>query len=471
VIPKQSSQQLDDTKVTPQPSTSSNSPSPPSCSLDKAIKAKNQVTKKEKKGKEKKEKKKKEPKVKRGKQASSSENPHTAPYKPKYPRVIFKGNHYHRYCPCIPRILRDWSPHLHNPVSSTSEDHVESTPSTSESEAFGQKRKCKFPCKLCEGDHAIHCCPFLGEAKRLLDDSPALPLWLPPGYKKLLPSPSLVEKLTDTPLWLVEAPAIEDKPAESIPDESQKVEVAVDPILPSEGPSLDDTITEENENNTVQIPFINRDSDEHGGSLPVPLPQDGSSSESYPTLYLVPPPSNLVDSLDWNLLGRPHVPANVPFRIITQAYKMIMVDTVIDEGASMSILSLISLEELGSPSLLPEMRNLTGFHKGTSQLLGILLSVPITLRRKIVYVNVMVVRGPLDYNLLLGRDYIYSMGAIVSSLFRVMCFLHEDQVVKLVDQLSFPDSHIDNSQMPSLNGLFMQGMSHQSPVRPPGERE
>jgi len=109
-------------------------------------------------------------------------------------------------------------------VSSTSEDHFESTPSTIESEAFGQKRKCKFPCKLCEGDHVIHCCPFLDEAKRVLDNHPASPLRLPPGYKKLLLSPSLIENLTNTPFWSVEASFIEYKPPESIPDESQKVE-------------------------------------------------------------------------------------------------------------------------------------------------------------------------------------------------------------------------------------------------------
>ena len=85
--------------------------------------------------------------------------------------------------------------------------------------------------------------------------------------------------------------------------------------------------------------------------------------------------------------------------------------------------------------------------------------------------NVMVVQGPLDYNLLLGCDYIYCMGAIVSSLFRVICFSHEGRVVKLVDQLSLTGSHIANHQIPSLNGLFTQGMSHQSPVRPPDERE
>jgi len=150
---------------------------------------------------------------------------------------------------------------------------------------------------------------------------------------------------------------------------------------------------------------------------------------------------------------------------------MVMAGTIIDEGASVSILSSIAWEALGSPSLLPEMRNLTGFDKGTSRPLGILPNVPITLRRKTVHVNIIVVRGPLDYNLLLGRDYIYSMGAIVSSLFRVMCFPHEGRVVKLVDHLPFPSSHIASSQVPSLNGLFTQGMSHQFLVCPPDERE
>ena len=126
----------------------------------------------------------------------------------------------------------------------------------------------------------------------------------------------------------------------------------------------------------------------------------------------------------------------------------------------MSILFSTAWKALGSPSLLPEMWNLIGFDKGTSRPLEILPRLPITLRRKTNYMNLMVVQGPLDYNMLLRRDYIYSMGAIVSSLFRVMCFPHEGRVVQLVDQLSFLGSHIANSQVPSLIGLFVQGMSH-----------
>ena len=199
--------------------------------------------------------------------------------------------------------------------------------------------------------------------------------------------------------------------------------------MPSEVPSSDDVITAKNEDPTVRILFINIDSNDQVSIPLIPSHQEESPSKSYPAVYPVPPPSNLVVSFNWNLLGRPRLPANVPFRIIVQAYRMVMVGTIIDEGASMSILSSTAWKALGSPSLLPEMRNLTGFDKGTSRPLGILPNFPITLRRKTVYLNVMVVQGPLDYSLLLGRDYIYSMGAIVSSLFRVMCFSCECKMV------------------------------------------
>ena len=48
----------------------------------------------------------------------------------------------------------------------------------------------------------------------------------------------------------------------------------------------------------------------------------------------------------------------------------------------------------------------------------------------------MVVQGPLDFNLLLGCEYDYSMGVLVSSLFHVICFPHEDRIVTS-DKLPF----------------------------------
>ena len=70
----------------------------------------------------------------------------------------------------------------------------------------------------------------------------------------------------------------------------------------------------------------------------------------------------------------------------------------------------------------------------------------------------MVVLGPLDYNLLLGRDYVYDMGAIVSTLFRVMCFPHEGRIIT-IDQLSFLGPNMASNQPSSLNGPFVPMVS------------
>ena len=82
----------------------------------------------------------------------------------------------------------------------------------------------------------------------------------------------------------------------------------------------------------------------------------------------------------------------------------------------------------------------------------------------------MVVQGPLDNNTL-GHDYISNMGAIVSTLFRVVCLPHGGRMVQFADQLSFLSSNTATSQTPSLNGLFAQGMSIQPLVHPPNYHE
>ena len=53
---------------------------------------------------------------------------------------------------------------------------------------------------------------------------------------------------------------------------------------------------------------------------------------------------------------------------------------------------------------------------------------------------------------LLGRDYVCAMKAIVSTLFRVMHFPHDGTIVTIV-QISFvtPDHHITPSNQTTLN--------------------
>ena len=84
--------------------------------------------------------------------------------------------------------------------------------------------------------------------------------------------------------------------------------------------------------------------------------------------------------------------------------------------------------------------------------LGTLPYLPITLGGKIVCIDVMVFQGPLDFNMLLGHDYVYTMKDVVSTLFRFMHFPHDGNIVTIA-QLSFvtPDHRITPSNQIALN--------------------
>ena len=59
------------------------------------------------------------------------------------------------------------------------------------------------------------------------------------------------------------------------------------------------------------------------------------------------------------------------------------------------------------------------------------------------------VDASLDYNLLLGRNWMYSMQAIASSLFRVVCFPHNRKIVT-IDQMAFKNPSITASSGASI---------------------
>ena len=63
--------------------------------------------------------------------------------------------------------------------------------------------------------------------------------------------------------------------------------------------------------------------------------------------------------------------------------------------------------------------------------LRILAQTPISLGGKTVLVDFMVIEDPLDFNMLLGRDYVYDMQVVVSTLFRVMHFNHGEEIVTI----------------------------------------
>ena len=124
--------------------------------------------------------------------------------------------------------------------------------------------------------------------------------------------------------------------------------------------------------------------------------------------------------------------------------------TQVDEGASVSILSSTAWKALGSPQLVPITQNRKAFNRTISEPLGILPKFSITLEGKTICIDLMVVLGPLHFNLILGRDYVYAMKAVVSTLFRVMYFPHNGNIVT-VDQLSFPSLVSTTNNMKPLN--------------------
>jgi hypothetical protein len=103
-------------------------------------------------------------------------------------------------------------------------------------------------------------------------------------------------------------------------------------------------------------------------------------------------------------------------------------------------------------------QTLLPFNRRTSHPLGILPQFPVTLRGKTVFIDIMVVHNPLDFDLLLGRDYVYSMKDIVSTYFHVIYFSHDRRVVT-IDQLSFFGLNLKVNSKTSLNGSYMQTIS------------
>ena len=68
---------------------------------------------------------------------------------------------------------------------------------------------------------------------------------------------------------------------------------------------------------------------------------------------------------------------------------------------------------------------------------------------KTIIIEVEVVDAPLDYNILLGRNWMYNMQAIASSLFQVVCFLFNGNIIT-IDQNSFQNPCVNASSGASI---------------------
>jgi hypothetical protein len=89
---------------------------------------------------------------------------------------------------------------------------------------------------------------------------------------------------------------------------------------------------------------------------------------------------------------------------------------------------------IGIMSLSPTL--LTTFDGCSFRPHGIIPSFPVQLGGKTMCVDVEVVDTSLNYNLLLGRSWTYAMQEVVATIFWVLLFPHEDQIMT-IDQLYF----------------------------------
>jgi hypothetical protein len=308
--------------------------------------------------------------------------------KPKYPCNICKGNHLIKDFPGLSKVIEAWCTQLRQPMSSTSQQHVDDLPSTSQDTIGKKKSRVKFPCMLCKGSHLTHLFPCMDEASKLLEDMVSQPQ-LPASYRKLTldppivdgminPVPSSVNPVDHVVNLVMSSFELVDKVVDLISSlvdptlllESETKEIdpfpPVDPILPLENEtqtvdlissSVDPTLPLESKPDTAHVFLVDTESTMLGVIPPSPMKS---------------PPSNEAILFDWGALTRPRLPSHIPFHIIVQVCGWDIPQTLIDEGAFTSILSSITWQDLGCLYLVPITQNLLAFNIRTSQPLGTL---------------------------------------------------------------------------------------------------
>ena len=101
-----------------------------------------------------------------------------------------------------------------------------------------------------------------------------------------------------------------------------------------------------------------------------------------------------------------------------------------------SIMSLKFWKSLGSSCLSQSSMTLKAFDGHTYKPCGIINNLHVELGGEIVNIDVEVVDGPLDYNILLGRPWVYAMTTTVSTYFKMISFPHKGTIT-VINQLSF----------------------------------
>eukprot|EP00253_Pinus_taeda_P018590 PITA_18590 len=107
---------------------------------------------------------------------------------------------------------------------------------------------------------------------------------------------------------------------------------------------------------------------------------------------------------------------------------------------------------LGSPPLSRSLTTLKAFDGRTYKLYGILSNFQVELGGKTIEIDVEVIDGNLDYNILLGRPWIYAMVVVVSTYFRKIAFPFQGGITIVDEQTFLPNSSQVRGSIPMIHG-------------------
>jgi hypothetical protein len=128
---------------------------------------------------------------------------------------------------------------------------------------------------------------------------------------------------------------------------------------------------------------------------------------------------------------KPHFPYHMAFQIHVEYTEFTIKGNAIDEGVATCVISLTYWKSIDSPTLSQFMTMLTIFDGHSFRAHKSIPTFPVQLGGKTMEVDVKVVDASLDYNLLLGNNWTYSMTVVVSFVFRTLCFPHEGKIVMI----------------------------------------
>ena len=92
---------------------------------------------------------------------------------------------------------------------------------------------------------------------------------------------------------------------------------------------------------------------------------------------------------------------------------------------------------------------------------GLFPTLSVELEGKIVSIQVEVVDSPLDYNILLGRNWFYAMTVVASTVFRTLQFPHLGKIVT-INQLDYCTSDVTTPTTNNIPMLWKSSPPYQS---------